>query len=235
MLIGKDARFLLENLTGTKILWMASSFPDIITGKNIKLYRGFTVKGKIAKAVRVVTIAPISAFVLLIILYISRPAVFGGLVHFVSAVVFLVLLPILAYPLQPLVPGFKDQGRKGQRTLAMLMANLGYILGIIFVIFVPSPGGYLLIYLTYFLSGLLFLLCNRAFKIKASGHACGIAGPIAALTYFVGAKALWGLIVLGAAYWASLAMKRHTKLELVIGTLISVMALFVSLLISRPI
>jgi hypothetical protein len=191
------------------------------------------VKLKVAKAVRVATVAPISAFVVLTILYISRPEIFGNTMHYIFSLVFLVLVPISAYPLQPFVPGFKDQGRKGQRTLAMFTAALGYVLGVIFLMFVPAPDDCLLIYLTHLLSGLLFLLFNKALKIRASGHACGLAGPVVALVYFLGAKALLGFLAFAAACWASLVMKRHTKSELAIGASISVLALFVSLLVVK--
>lgn len=77
------------------------------------------------------------------------------------------------------------------------------------------------------------MLFNKALKIRASGHACGIAGPIAILIYFVSPWALLGIVVLAAAGWASLAMKRHASKELVIGSLLSIASLFISVLTVR--
>jgi len=191
------------------------------------------VKLKVAKAVRVVTIAPISTLVALTIMYAHRPEIFGSTTHYILTILFLVLVPITAYPLQPIIPGFKDQGRKGQRNLAMITAVIGYVLGTLSLIFVPAPDDCLVIYLTYLFSGLLFLLFNKVFKIGASGHACGIAGPVAALIYFVGVKAFLGFLALLAACWASLVMKRHTKSELVIGASISVLALFIAIFVVK--
>ena len=38
---------------------------------------------------------------------------------------FLVVLPLLAYPLQKYIPHFKDSGRDGQRSLAMIFSAAG--------------------------------------------------------------------------------------------------------------
>ena len=84
------------------------------------------------KIIRVVTTAPIMAFVLLTVLYFLRGDIFRSIYDYIWAVVFLTILPIMAYPIQPIVPGFRDKGRTGQRNLAIIMAVLGYIAGIIF-------------------------------------------------------------------------------------------------------
>lgn len=132
------------------------------------------------------------------------PAIFDGVGNYLAAVFFLTVLPLLAYPLQPILPHYKDQGRAGQRKLAMLMAVAGYVAGAVMGIVCVVPKGLMQIYLIYLISGVLTLLFNKVFKIKASGHACGIAGPVAYLVYFVGWPALAGCIVLAMAYWASL-------------------------------
>ena len=188
---------------------------------------------KAAKLIRVVTVVPIIALALLLILYNVRPGIFEGPFRFALSIVFLVLLPILAYPLQPVVPKFRDMGREGQRSLAMVAANLGYIAGIVFALLSDSSRGLLIIYLTYFLSGLLIVLFNKVLKLRASGHACGIAGPMVTLVYFCGPVALWGIVILAAAWWASIVMRRHTHPELILGSLLPVAALGISILVTR--
>ena len=74
-------------------------------------------KLKVAKAVRVVTIAPISTLVALTIMYAHRPEIFGSTTHYILTILFLVLVPITAYPLQPIIPGFKDQEERARGTL----------------------------------------------------------------------------------------------------------------------
>lgn len=188
-------------------------------------------KQRLAKIIRVATVAPVMALMLLVILYFTRAGFFGNSLNLVLAIVFLVVLPILAYPLQPYIPHFKDKGREGQRSLAMWMSSLGYILGLVSAVFLPVSNYLLVIYLTYLFSGISLLLLNKVFKIRASGHACGVAGPIFSLLYFLGPWVLFGLILLAAVFWASLNMDRHDKSELLIGTTVPTYAFLLAFLI----
>lgn len=188
---------------------------------------------KLSKIIRILTIAPIIAAVMLTIIYLASPEQLGSASNFIISLLFLAILPAISYPLQPITPYFKHQGREGQRNLAIIAANIGYIAGIIYAITDQTPQELLIIFLTYFLSGLLIVLFNKVLKIRASGHACGIAGPIAILIYFISPWALLGIVVLIAAWWASLSMKRHTVRELVAGSLLSIASLFISILTVR--
>lgn len=189
------------------------------------------IKKTLAKIIRVITVAPVMALILLAVLYGVRGEVFGTVLNLILAVVFLVVLPVLAYPLQPLLPFFKGRGRDGQRNLAMWMASLGYVLGLVSAAFLPVSSYLLVIYLTYLISGMSLLLLNKVFKVKASGHACGVAGPIFCLIYFIGPWVLFGLLILAAVYWASLDMGRHDKSELLIGTSVPTYAFLLAFLI----
>ncbi len=188
-------------------------------------------KQHLAKIIRVVTIAPIMALLLLVVLFLAKPEIFGNTLNLVLAIFFLVVLPILAYPVQPLIPHFREKGRDGQRSLAMWMASAGYILGVITALILPVSDYLLVIYLTYLLSGVSLVLLNKVFKIKASGHACGVAGPIFSLIYFIGPWLLFGILILAAVFWASLTMKRHDKAELLIGMTVPTYALLLAFLI----
>ncbi|NLT12986.1 MAG: hypothetical protein GXY05_01440 [Clostridiales bacterium] len=188
-------------------------------------------KQHLAKFIRTVTVPPVMALMLLIILYITKNEFFGTTLNLVLAIVFLVVLPILAYPLQPLIPGFKGKGREGQRNLALLMASLGYICGLMTALFLPVSKYLLIIYLTYLFSGISLVLLNKVFKVRASGHACGVAGPIFSLIIFLGPWVLFGILLLAAVYWASLRMDRHDKSELLIGTTVPTYALMLAFLI----
>jgi len=182
------------------------------------------------KTIRVVTVAPLMGFLVLTIIYFARPAAFSySLVQYLLAVLFITVLPLLAYPLQPFIPKFRDKGRTGQRDLAIITAFLGYVCGLITVICGRVSSGLWLIYLTYFISGLGILVSSRLLKIKASGHACGVAGPIVLLVYFFGPIGLLGLPLLLLAFYASIKMKRHSVSEFLSGSLISVAALIISI------
>jgi hypothetical protein len=177
-----------------------------------------------AKIIRMITVAPIMAFAVLSILFVLRSDIFQGFLHYILSVVFLTILPILAYPLQPFIPGFRGRGREGQRDLAIVMAVTGYLCSIVSALCFNAPKTVWLIYLTYLISGIGILFFNKVLKIRASGHACGVTGPLAILIYFIGIKGFIGAIILIPVYWACIKMKRHTITQLFWGTAISVSA-----------
>lgn len=185
--------------------------------------------GKISKVIRVMTVAPLMAFTLLTTLWFLNNEWFGGLHNYILSVIFLCVMPLLAYPLQPIVPGFKGKGREGQRNFAIVMAVAGYVCGIIAAFITHAPREMWIIYLTYLISGLGIVLFNVFLKIRASGHTCGIVGPLVIMYVCAGAKALWGLIILALACISSLIMKRHTVSQLVWGGVIPIVSLLISI------
>jgi hypothetical protein len=180
---------------------------------------------KIPYIIRVLTVAPLMALVMLLILYFHDAAFFGNTLHFALAIVFLVVFPLLAYPLQRFSPKYKDKSREGQRALAFVFAVSGYVLGCAAVLILPTPTNVLIIYVSYLLSGVIAIVLNRLLHFKASGHACGIVGPFLLLIYFGSAAGFVGFAVLAAAWAASIYMKRHTHAQLVAGGLIPFAAL----------
>ncbi len=187
---------------------------------------------KLAKIVRILTTVPIMAFMFLTILYKMRPELFGSAAHYILLLLFLFLFPVLGYALQPLFPHFKNKGREGQRNLVILMSFIGFFLGFIVALFTGAPSAVFLIYLGYFISSIGIIIFNKLLHIRASGHACGVAGPLSLLVYFISFKGLLISLILVPVYWASLKLKRHTLAQLVWGTLISVCAFFVALFIT---
>lgn len=185
----------------------------------------------LAKIIRIITVAPIMAFILLLTLYLCKPLLFGSPVNFVLSIIFLVVFPLLAYPLQPFIKKYKEKGREGQRTLAIYFAVAGYIGGCLSAIFLKAPKNVWVIYLTYLFSGILIMLFNKLFHFRASGHACGIAGPFAVLIYFGQPCGYVGILILALAWLSSLHMKRHTNLQLIGGTLIPILSLGLVLMI----
>jgi hypothetical protein len=183
------------------------------------------IKEKLAYIIRVLTVAPIMALVLLITLYLRAPQTFGGPLTFAATIFFLTGLPLLAYPLQPLFKKFRDDGREGQRKLAMLFAVAGYIGGLIFAIATGATQDVLVIYIAYLISGSLVALTNKVLHFRASGHACGVAGPFLLLIYFGQPIGYFGIAVLAITWLASLYMKRHTWLQLLAGNTIPFISL----------
>ena len=180
------------------------------------------------KFIRVITIAPVIALILLLSLYFAAPeyGVTGG--QLALSILFLVVLPVLGYPLQPFIPGFKNGGREAQRKLAIITALIGYISGIVYAAICNVPDVLMVVYLTYLISGVAVAAFSKLTHIKASGHACGVMGPIAVAIYYISPWALIGLVVYALAFISSVRMKRHTVAEFIIGSVIPVVALAIS-------
>ena len=128
-------------------------------------------KKHLAKTIRVITIPPVLVSLLLVILYFFRNEMFRPADLFMS-ILFLAIIPTLAYPLQPIIPGFKGKGRDGQRKLAFVTSALGYIGGYVYSAVTGASEGLKFIYASYLLSVFLLLIFNQVFKLKASGLSC---------------------------------------------------------------
>ncbi len=180
-----------------------------------------------AKIVRILTLAPVMALATLLTLFFVRPEVYGeGTLRFWLAIGFLVVFPLLGYPCQPLVPGFKNRGREGQRNLAMVFAMVGYVVGCIVSIFLKAPVALWIVYLDYLISGLIIVILNKCCGIRASAHACGISGPAALLAYLGVPLALVVSVPLFiAVFWASIKMKRHTWPQFTVGAIVPLVVL----------
>ncbi len=185
---------------------------------------------KFYKIIRVLTIPPIMASALFIILGSYRII---DVADTLLGVFFLGILPILAYPMQRFIPYYKDKGREGQRNLAIIFAVAGYIIGCILAFIFNAPlNTVIFIYLDYLISGILIAIFNKLFHLKASGHACGIVGPVAMLCYFgLYIPAAVGALMTIPVFIASIKMKRHTLFQLLCGSAITLLALLLLILI----
>ncbi len=186
---------------------------------------------KFCMAVRVATVSPFMATALCLYLFFSGAGMIGRGRDLAAALICLAVLPLLAYPLQPLIPRFRDKGRTGQRDLAILFSVAGYLIGLVYAFAAGAGRGMQGLFLTYLLSGALMLLLNGVFKVRASGHACGVAGPWVFLFAAMGWKALWALPVYLLSGACSVYMKRHTPREWLLGSLISPVALLAARLL----
>lgn len=179
----------------------------------------------IAKALRILTVAPLMALVMLLVLFFRDPAAIGGPGFFAAAVVCLTVLPLLAYPLQPVFPHFRGRGREGQRTLAMIFAVLGYVGGCVLAFAAHAPARLKIIFLAYLFSGILVVVFNLLLHVRASGHACGVTGPFAILAFFGQWAGCLGIVPILIVWWSSLKAKRHTPEQLIAGTILPFFAL----------
>ncbi len=174
----------------------------------------------IAHAVRIVTIPPVMVGILLVLLFALREDIFACPSEMVVSLLCLSILPVLAYPLSVIVPAVRRKGRDGQRSLAIYISAVSYLAVFVYGFAAGVGDDLKLVYTGYFLSVVILLVANKVFHVRASGHACSVSGPLVYTAYFLG---LWGIavgcVLWGIILWASLAMKRHTLLEFLLGTL----------------
>lgn len=192
-------------------------------------------KARFCMATRVVTTAPLMVFLMLSIAFFANRPLFqmngdAAFPAYAFMVAFLTVLPLLAYPLQQIVPALRKKGRDGQRHLAMLAAVIGYIGAAICALVLPVSSGIKVISFSYLISGVLLLICSKCFKIKASGHACGVVGPMILLLLFCGWWGLMYLPLVALVVYSSLKIKRHTLSQLALGACIAM----VSVLLTCP-
>ena len=168
-------------------------------------------KDKFFMAIRKLTVAPLIAMIFLICMFIHRFDVLSGIGQWAYCMFFIGVFPVLAYPMQRYFKAFRDKGRSSQRMLAIIFAVLGYIFCCVLNLFFASSPELWIIVLEYFISGLIIFLFNRIFRLKISGHACGITGPVLLLIHFgLYIQATVGACLIALVYIASLKTKRHS-------------------------
>ncbi len=168
--------------------------------------------------------------VLIIILAINKEGIFRNTLEIVVSIVLLGFVPILAYVLNGIVPGFRKQGREGQRKLAFVTNLIGYSVALLWALLSDVESALLLICSTYFFSVLILTICNKAFHYRASGHACSFTGPLVLMIYFLGWKVFIPcLLVAALIIWSSVYLKRHTAKELIGGIVVCLLSFALSL------
>ena len=181
---------------------------------------------KVFRILRTITVPPVFAVAFLLTAYFMRPDTFMSVWQLLCGLFFLGILPVMGYPLQRYIPYFRDKGREGQRSLAMIFSVSGYLLGLATAFAAHAPLALCLIYLEYLLCGIAMLIFNKVFHLRASGHACGIAGPVSLLYYFkMYVPAAIGTLLIVPVMVSSVKTKRHTVQQLIGGCLIAAVCL----------
>lgn len=185
---------------------------------------------RLAKILGVVTIPPVIGGILLTLLQLTEGSGFNDGFHYWLSMSFLVFLPLLAYPIHAAFPKLRKGGREAQRKMALVVAPVCYLLGLILALYFGAPYGYLVFSLAYVLSMAFLLFLNGVVKVKASGHACGVTGPVVLAAYYMGSWAWLWLLLLPLVYWARLTANRHTVKELLFGTLSALLGTVIAIL-----
>lgn len=181
-------------------------------------------KEKIAYIISVIFIVPIVALmVLLIMWYDNSTSNFNdNICYLVNSVIFFTVIPISAYIVVRLNPNLRIGGRNIERKVAFIFGLVGYILGNLSLLIMKRPTKPMIVfYLSYLVSAVILTIINKFLNFKASGHACGITGPILALNFFAGPKMIWMFLLVPLVMWSRVVLKRHDMKQLVVGAAVS--------------
>ena len=178
-------------------------------------------KQKLAYFVRVLSVPPVMVSLLVLVLALFAEGFFSSGLEIFAMLLFLAIIPLLAYPLSWLIPGVRRKGREGQRNLAFVLTAVGYVLGWLYGMFVSRNREQILVYTIYLISLLLLLLWNKGFKLRASGHGCSVTGPVLLAGWYLGpAGIVVGAVCYVLIFWASLTAKRHKWDEFLGGSVL---------------
>lgn len=144
------------------------------------------------------------------------------LVGYGWALLFLSIIPLCS--LFFYIPGrLRDKARiiRRQRIASFVFMIVSYPLGFIALRLANAPRIFEAVAVTYTLVTLGLILLNFLLHYKASGHAAGVAGPVAALLYLHGLIATPFLALIPLTTWARVSAKGHDVWQTVVGALLS--------------
>lgn len=127
----------------------------------------------LAKGVRVLTVPPLMAAALLLILRADKGYLSQGALYW--ALFFLTFLPLASYGVWAAIPPLRRRGRDAQRSLAVIFSVAGYLGVALYGVLAARPVEEQIVFFTYLISGALIALFSFVFHIKSSGHA-GLSG-----------------------------------------------------------
>ncbi len=139
------------------------------------------------------------------------------------ALVFISLIPLAS--LFFYIPGkVKDWTKviKRQRTASFILMIISYPIGFIVLKLINAPRIFEAIAVNYTLITLGLIIFNLILRYKASGHAAGVAGPVAAMFYFFGLAAAPLAALIPLTIFARIAAKGHDVWQQVTGAVMSI-------------
>jgi len=146
----------------------------------------------------------------------NRIAGFGWALTFISLIP---LASLLFY-----IPGkVKDRAQvvKRQRTASFIIMIISYPIGFIVLKLINAPRIFEAIAVNYTLITLGLIIFNLVLRYKASGHAAGVAGPVAAVMFFFGIPAVPLVSLIPLTIFARIAAKGHDFWQLLTGVILS--------------
>lgn len=191
---------------------------------------------KTTKFIRVITIPTNLFFIVLFLTYITDKNAFPTLFSFLTPFIFIGCFVLVSYVVSFIIYKIKNRKeekadlRHLQRLCAFIFSFIGYLIAFVISLCFKFPEKTLILISTYFFS-VCFLSLLNLFKIKASGHAAGIFGPLIYACHFINPHYIIPCtIIFGLAMFASLYLKRHTFSQFVLGTICAALAFLTSII-----
>ena len=111
---------------------------------------------------------------------------------------------------------------KRQRTASFVFMIISYPIGFVVLRLINAPLIFEAIAVDYTRITLGLIVFNLILRYKASGHAAGVAGPVAAVLYFFGLTAAPLAALIPLTIFARIAAKGHNFWQLAIGSVMSI-------------
>ncbi len=109
-----------------------------------------------------------------------------------------------------------------QRTASFVLMIISYPIGFLVLKLTGAPRVFEAIAVNYTLITLGLIIFNLILRYKASGHAAGVAGPVAAMFFFFGFPAVPLAALIPLTIFARIAAKGHDLWQLVTGAVMSI-------------
>ncbi|HWQ84561.1 MAG TPA: hypothetical protein VN363_08350 [Anaerolineales bacterium] len=138
------------------------------------------------------------------------------------ALLFLSIIPLCS--LFFYIPGkLKDKALviRRQRIASFVFMIVSYPIGFLILRLTHAPKIFEAMAITYTLVTLGLILLNFLLRYKASGHAAGVAGPVAALLFLFGLIATPFIALIPLTSWARVNAKGHDIWQTLVGALLS--------------
>ena len=166
---------------------------------------------------------PVMTGLLVLYLYFRLPAdTPNRLPGFLIALLFLSIIPLCS--LFFYIPGKEKEREKvahRQRVASFIFMAVSYPAGALALCLMNSPRIFTAMAMSYTLITLGLIIFNLFVHYKASGHAAGVAGPVASLIYLYGWMASPLLALLPLVTWARVMAKGHTTWQMIVGAALS--------------
>ena len=169
---------------------------------------------------QIVNVPFVAGAAITVLLFGLRPDVPQRLLGWGVSMIFLTIIPALSllfYIPRRNEPWASTERR--QRVMSFVFMAVSYPVGFVILKTVQAPSIFEAIMLTYVIVVLALIGVNLFFK--ASGHAAGVAGPVAALIYFYGLIAAPLVALIRLTMWARVKARGHTLSQTVVGALLA--------------